>query len=169
MAAFLAVMVAISPVEVAAASISPQSGKVYINIGKGFHPISGVVEVEPGAQVMLRKGGAARISYGSSCSVQIDGGRVWRVAKKAPCAPGKSTINLVNRKTYVGADNPDTWETQVSSAEPAQAAAAAPATGGALSSSALVIGGLAVAGGVGLAVAASGGGSSDNTPAPASP
>jgi len=182
LAAFLAIMFAVNSAEVGATSISPQGGKVYVNTGKGFHPISDAVEVGPGALVLVRKGGAARISYGNACSVKVDGSRVWHIAKQPPCRSGERTINLTNMKSYVGGHNDpgdanswDTqvttsWETKVTPANPAPAAAAPVA--GAISSSALVIGGLAVAGGVGLAVAAGGGGgsgSSNDNPAPASP
>jgi len=179
-AALLVATAGLNPAFALAATVSVQAGGsaqavgVFVNSGQGFIAVPQSTEVGPGAMVLVRGSGAAVISYGTSCSVRVSASRVWQVAATPPCLPGTSFIDLAGPIRYAGAHHaaeagpwqaavnpaPADAAADVAAAEAAAAAAAAP-TG--TSTSMLVVGGLVIAGGVGLALAASGGGS------PASP
>lgn len=157
---------------------SAQAGGVFVNSGHGFIAVPQSTEVGSGAMVLVRGSGAAVISYGPSCSVRVGASRVWQVAATPPCLPGTSFIDLAGPIRYAGAHHeaaaepsqtaanpapPDAAAVSAADAAAAEAAAAAAAAPTGISTGMLVVGGLVIAGGVGLALAASGGGS------PASP
>jgi len=165
-AMIIAAAIGLNCASVQAASISVQSGQVLINNGQGFIPVSNVVEAGSGAQILVREGGVAIISYGPSCSVHLGGNRVWRIAPKAPCASGSKTINLAQPIGYVGGRRPGPWQTAVTPT-PSPPVINAPlpipaAAGGGFSATAIVVGGVVVIGGV---VAATSLGGGKNNPA----
>lgn len=183
-AALLAATAGLNPAFALAATVSvqaggsAQAGGVFVNSGQGFVAVPQSTEVGPGAMVLVRGNGAAVISYGTSCSVRVGASRVWQVAATPPCLPGTSFIDLAGSIRYAGAHHAaeaGPWQAAVhpapadaaaasaADAAAAEAAAAAAAAPTGISTGMLVVGGLMIAGGVGLALAASGGGS------PASP
>ena len=167
-AMIIAAAIGLNCASVQAASISVQSGQVLINNGQGFIPVSNVVEAGSGAQILVREGGVAIISYGPSCSVHLGGNRVWRIAPKAPCASGSKTINLAQPIGYVGRPGP--WQTAVASTPPPPVIIAplpipeTTAAGGGFSETSIVVAGVVVV--VGVVAATSLGGGKNN---PASP
>ena len=79
-----------------AATVSNRGGDVLISKGQGFVPVSGYAELPAGAQVLVRPGGVATISYASTCTVRVGSG-VWLVQDKAPCTDGTTEIDFTTR------------------------------------------------------------------------
>ena len=77
-----------------AATVTAESGEVFVNAGTGYAPLAGAVDAKAGTQVLLRKDAVAQIAYGDSCTVKLGSGRVWQVAAKVPCEAGVSFIDL---------------------------------------------------------------------------
>jgi hypothetical protein len=73
------------PCATSAATVTPESGAVLVNSGKGFIKVSSDVEYRPGARVMVRPGGSAVIGYGSGCSVRVKPGRIETIRDTPPC------------------------------------------------------------------------------------
>src|SRR5262245_17414531 len=121
----------------AAATVSSQGGTVLISKGEGFAPITGDAQVGPGGQVMVRPGSVATIAYGSSCIVRVGSG-VWLVQEAAPCSPGTTFIDFTGRMNQQPPADPPPGDDQTPPGID-------PTTG-------LIIGGVAVAGGVALAI-----------------
>ena len=65
------------------------SGKVLVQQGEGFVPVSGAVLLQPGDQIMVGEEASATINYlGGGCAVSVNDQTVVSVSKKAPCAKG---------------------------------------------------------------------------------
>ncbi|HEX7109224.1 MAG TPA: hypothetical protein VF224_08285 [Aestuariivirga sp.] len=62
-------------------------GNVLVNQGKGFEPVSGVVDLKVGDRVMVGENSQAVLSY-ATCRVKIKGGNVVTIVKDAPCLAG---------------------------------------------------------------------------------
>jgi hypothetical protein len=107
-----------------AASLSGVQGEVLVNAGQGLKPVTGAANLKAGDIVIAQKG-SAKLIYPDGCTINIDPGASATISEKSPCAAQAST-------------------------QTGQVAAAAPAAAG-LSTTALVVGGLAIAGGVALA------------------
>ncbi len=155
--AFFAGFFAVSAVA-QAASVSTQSGRVFLNSGDGFTPVSDSTPAKPGAQVLVRDGGFAVISYGASCKVRVGVGRIWQIASKAPCTNGSTFIDMAALTGRQGAEGdavPPPAEQVVGNAPPAPPPI-----------SPLLVGGLVVGGVAGIVVAVT---SNNDDDPPASP
>jgi hypothetical protein len=86
---------------VSAAVISGPNGSVLINKGNGFVGITGNVDLAPGGQVMVQPGAVATISYANNCRVRVGSG-LWTVQDAAPCANGAGEIDLTGRMNQMG-------------------------------------------------------------------
>lgn len=106
-----------------AASLSGVQGEVLVNAGQGLKPVTGAANLKAGDIVIAQKG-SAKLIYPDGCTINIDPGASATISEKSPCAAQAST-------------------------QTGQVAAAAPAAG--LSTTALVVGGVAIAGGLALA------------------
>lgn len=130
-----AILIALSVGSAHAATLTPVQGEVLLNTGAGYKPVSGAVEVKAGDAVLVNPKGLAQLSYGDCASYEIKPGDVVYVAEKEAI-------------TCVGA-----------------AGAGAGALGlGALGGSGLIVGGLAVAVGVGVVAGVSSGSDSPSSP-----
>lgn len=118
-----------------AATLTVVSNKVFVSKGGGYAQVHGQTELGPTDCVLVNPGGSAQISYEDGSVTKIDPGMSLCLGDAAAGGNGGG------------------------------AAAAAAAAPGGIGASALVVGGLAVAGGVGLITAVS----SNNDSAPASP
>lgn len=87
---------------VCAATVSGPSGAVLVNQGSGFVPLTKDAEVAPGGQVMVKSGSVAMITYGSNCSIKVGSGRVWTIQEASPCTNGAGEIDLTNRMNQDG-------------------------------------------------------------------
>jgi hypothetical protein len=67
------------------ANITSAEGKVLVNAGKGFVPVTGPAALKVGDKVMLGKGGFATVAF-KDCAVSLDKPTVFTVTKNAPCA-----------------------------------------------------------------------------------
>lgn len=112
-----------------AAMVTAIQGDVLVNRGVGFAPVKEPVELAPGDLVLAAVGGSARVQFGKGCEITVRPGQIVRVSATPPC------------EKAAGAELPS-----------------GNTSGSGIGTSALVIGGLAVAGGVGLALGLSGGG-----------
>ena len=126
-----------------AAAVHAEAGEVFINPGSGFIPVTTTTYVAAGTTIMVPAGATAYLAYEGGCTTRIEGPRTVAVAAVPPCQPGQGQAT---------AD----WAAQTSPTGQAVDALSTP----------VVIGGLVVAGGVGAALALSGGG---NDKAPLSP
>ena len=71
-----------------AAVIQPTSGRVLINRGVGYEPITQSLIVGAGDSVMVSVDGSAQIVYSDQCSISVRPGGVVTVAAEAPCNRG---------------------------------------------------------------------------------
>jgi hypothetical protein len=135
-----------------AATVASQAGTVLISKGDGFAPIGAEAEIAAGGRVMVRPGGVALITYASDCSVRVGSG-LWLIQEKSPCTNGTTLIDFTGRMNQQppAQDPPQDPPPE----EPP------PAPG--INPTVLVLGGVAIAGGVGLAIVLSQ--NSDNNPA----
>lgn len=124
-----------------AATLSPQSGSVYVNAGAGFVPVQAAEAVAPAAKIMISPGGSALVTYSSTCAVRLTSG-VWSVQEQPPCEEGVALIDFTGRMNQ---ETPPTTE--------------GPGT------TALIVGGVVVAGAVTAAIVLS----QDDDDKPASP
>ncbi len=67
------------------ATLSSAEGKVLLNAGKGFVPVTGPVALKVGDKVLLGKDGFATVAF-KDCAVSLDKPTVFTVTKNAPCA-----------------------------------------------------------------------------------
>ena len=123
LAAFLSLICLGCAGQAEAASLSGVQGDVLVDAGQGPKAVAGAANLKAGDIVVARKG-SAKLIYPDGCTVNVDPGNSATVAEKSPCAAQAST--------QTG---------QVAAAGPAAATAG-------LSTTALVVGGLAIAGGV---------------------
>ncbi len=68
-----------------AATVEPVQGKVSINRGGGYKPLSGPSQATAGVLVMVAPGGRARVVYDDQCSVAVKPGHVVAIAPEPPC------------------------------------------------------------------------------------
>jgi hypothetical protein len=94
LAAVLASTLALSSTAWAASGVAELvnvNGKVFVQQGEGFVPVSGTVLLQPGDQVMVGDESSAEINYiGGDCAVSINDKSLVRVTKKAPCGKGET-------------------------------------------------------------------------------
>ncbi len=69
------------------AVVGDVSGKVLVNRGKGFVPVSGSLQLNVGDRVMVGENSFATLSY-AECAVSLAKPTVVSVAAVAPCATG---------------------------------------------------------------------------------
>ena len=108
------------------ALVGEVQGKVMVNSGEGYVPVASAAELAPGATVFVGPKSSAKLTYTeANCSVNLAAGSVVTIKKNAPCAEVASPV------------------------------ADAPMPEVAFSPLPLLVGGLAVAGLVGLIIATS--------------
>jgi hypothetical protein len=116
-----------------ATTVSGQSGSIFVNNGAGFVRVSSVTEVAPSSEIMVSPGGSALLTYADNCAVRVPSG-IWQVQQAHPCAEGVKLIDFTKRMNEGAppADPPsDAWDSNKTT---------------------LIVGGLAVAGGVAAAI-----------------
>jgi hypothetical protein len=79
-----------------AATVANQGGTVLVSKGDGFTPVANDTDLPPGARVMVKPGGLAKITYSNECAVRVGPG-VWQVQPSAPCAKGNAEIDFTGR------------------------------------------------------------------------
>lgn len=89
----VALSLALASASVQAATMVAQvgnfHGKVLVNQGEGFVPVSGPLALKAGDTVMIGEQSFATVSYGE-CSVALTSPTVFSVTKAAPCAKGET-------------------------------------------------------------------------------
>jgi hypothetical protein len=73
-----------------AAQLTGSTGKVLVDVGAGFAPVEGVVDLKAGDKVFVGEESGAVISYLNGCSVSVNAASVATVAGKAPCGKGQT-------------------------------------------------------------------------------
>ena len=68
-----------------AATVESVNGKVLINRGDGFQPVTNGARANVGDRLMAGPGGSAKLLYSDRCRVSIVPGRVVSVGKQPPC------------------------------------------------------------------------------------
>jgi len=91
---FAAFVVTLLALPAQAATLSVESGKVLVQTANGFRPALPVEALEPGTRISVRDNARAMLTYADGCTVRVGGNRVWQVAKEAPCASGKKSVDL---------------------------------------------------------------------------
>ena len=119
-----------------AATVTREGGSVFVNDGAGFVKIAAAKEVNASSQIMVSRGGIASLAYASNCEVQLPEG-IWRVQAAPPCAAGVSRIDFTGR---MNADLGSLKDWQPVEEEPDH------------DRTMLIVGGLAIAGGVTAAI-----------------
>lgn len=117
-----------------AASLTGVQGSIMVNSGSGYFMATGPVELKIGDMVLANPGSAGQLKFPDGCNVPLQQGVVITVGTTSPCAVHADG----QQQPGPGADS--------------------------FGSGALIVGGLVIAGGIGLALA-SGGGSSSSSPA----
>lgn len=122
-----------------AAALDAIQGTVMVNSGTGFKPVGENYVVNPGDKILVSPGGSVRIVYSEGCWEDVEISGVKTVPAKPSCVGGEQNANAPGGEG--GAPGPLTPTTS------------------------LIIGGVAIAGGVAAAVAVNNSGGKD----PASP
>lgn len=86
-----------------AATVDQVKGDVQVNVGNGFSPIQGAVQVPPGAAVMAAPGSSARIIYANNCFVDVAPGQVITVVPDDQCVPAAGAGGLNGLQLGLGA------------------------------------------------------------------
>jgi hypothetical protein len=116
-----------------AATFVVEKGDVFVRQGAGFLPAANGMDVPAGTQILVHAGGKARIAYSSGCQVLLGAGRVWSVANTPPCTNGNALVDLTNpMRNGSLKDGPPIEEAR--------------------DDRTLIVGGLAVAGGIAAAI-----------------
>jgi hypothetical protein len=68
-------------------------GKVLVNQGKGFVPVSGALSLKAGDAVMIGEESFATVSY-NECTVSLSEPTVFTVGEAAPCAKGEKIASV---------------------------------------------------------------------------
>ncbi len=76
------------------ATVSDFSGKVLVNRGQGFVPLSGKMALSTGDKLMVGENSFAVLSY-AECAVSLSSPAIVTVAQKAPCVDGASADAVV--------------------------------------------------------------------------
>jgi hypothetical protein len=69
-------------------------GKVLVNQGEGFVPVSGPLSLKAGDTVMVGEESFATVTYNNKCSVALSSPTVLSVTDKAPCAKGENVAAI---------------------------------------------------------------------------
>ena len=85
------------------ATVGDFHGKVLVNQGKGFVPVSGPLSLKAGDTVMVGEESFATVSY-SECSVALTSPTVFSVSEKAPCAKGEKVASVAGAFITPAAD-----------------------------------------------------------------
>lgn len=104
---FAAASVVLSGAAVAGASVAQidnAHGKVLINQGKGFVPVTGLMSLNAGDKIMVGEQSFATVSYGE-CTVSLSSPTVFSVSAKAPCIAG-AELTAVDGAFIVPTDAP---------------------------------------------------------------
>ena len=75
-----------------AASFEVVSGEGAMNRGLGFQPVTGSVQVSPGATLHAPAGSSAYVVYDNGCRVRVAPGSFTQVKKQAPCGPSSRDL-----------------------------------------------------------------------------
>jgi hypothetical protein len=128
-----------------AAGVHAETGEIFINSGTGFFSVTKPTYVGPGTKIKIPAGATAYLAYENGCTQRIEGARTVEVLAVSPCESGQAQT----------AGSPTTPS----------------ATGEASTfmSPPVLSGGLVIAGGVGAALALSGGSSGSGGDKPVSP
>ena len=68
-----------------AASVQSVNGKILINRGEGFQPVTEGAQANAGDRLMAEAGGSAKLVYPGGCQVRVAPGTVLRVGEQPPC------------------------------------------------------------------------------------
>jgi hypothetical protein len=119
----MALSLTLASASVQAASMVAQvgdfHGKVLVNQGEGFVPVSGPLALKAGDTVMIGEESFATVSY-NECAVSLTEPTVFTVGEKAPCAKGEKIASVQGTfispatHSYAGAGgvsfaDPDVW------------------------------------------------------------
>ena len=76
-----------------AATVQSVKGKILINRGEGFQPVTEGAQANAGDRLMADAGGSAKVVYPGGCQVRVIPGTVVSVGKQPPCtAPYMSDL-----------------------------------------------------------------------------
>lgn len=65
-----------------AATLTPTAGEVMVNTGGGYKPVTSTVEVKAGDSILVNPGGSAQLAYGDCATYEINPGDVVYVAEQ---------------------------------------------------------------------------------------
>jgi hypothetical protein len=103
----VALSLALASASVNAASMVAQvgdfHGKVMVNQGEGFVPVSGPLALKAGDAVMVGEESFATVSY-NECSVALSAATVFTVGEAAPCAKGEKVASVAGTLITPAAD-----------------------------------------------------------------
>jgi len=85
-AILLAIVASLGAVPAVAATVNVKGGEVFIDRGKGYTPVRGSTQGNPGDTVMVLVGGAGEIIYGDGCRQPVDVGSVVTIGQASPCS-----------------------------------------------------------------------------------
>lgn len=86
------------------AQIDSAHGKVLVNQGKGFVPVTGLMSLNAGDKIMVGEESFATVSY-DQCAVSLSTPMVFSVSAKAPCIAG-AEMKAVDGAFIVPTDAP---------------------------------------------------------------
>ncbi len=83
----LAGVMMIAPCE--AAFLDQIQGKVLVDTGAGFKPVTGAIVVKPGDRIMAQADGSATVKYSGNCVAEVKAGAVVSVVGEGTCVSSR--------------------------------------------------------------------------------
>lgn len=88
------------------ATVSSVQGQTLLNVGNGFRLVQAPAQAGIGARVIANPGGQGEVQYEDGCTVLVNPGQVYTVARVSPCQTGAlppATTSLGLAAAIVGA------------------------------------------------------------------
>jgi len=79
-------MLSLGAVPAVAATVNVKGGELFIDRGKGYTPVRGSTNGNPGDTVMVLAGGRGEVVYSDGCRQSVDVGAVVTIGEASPCS-----------------------------------------------------------------------------------
>jgi hypothetical protein len=91
-----------------AATLTVAQGEVLVSSGRGFRPVSGIVQLKKGDSVMAKADASASLDFGNGCVIAVDKKGVLTIGDLPPCS-----AHSAGAGAYGATQSPEDWKTDV--------------------------------------------------------
>jgi hypothetical protein len=81
------------------ARVSSIQGQTLVNTGSGYSLLTGPVQVEAGASVVVNQGSIGLVTYADGCTIPVTPGQVYTILPVSPCAAKPTTTAAATQPT----------------------------------------------------------------------